>query len=218
MTAWLLPLVAAAFWAGILLEPAVRSVTSPFVWVGAGLALLIAVAWAAPRRDDAPDSLIDAGLVAPEPPAVASLGPERPTSPRAPPVLALATALAFVVLGAGWAGLRVERLEGSFLSNLAGTYVTVAGDLRSDPSVGSFGWSALGAISEVTSPQRTRIHEVVWLEGEGPLLRGAPNSTKAAGSIGFGSRRATCFAKSAGFADFKLELSRSSTLLLRSEV
>src|SRR5437763_154424 len=102
-----------------------------------GLAALGGLALLAPRgADPGFDPLPRAGLAPGEPAAISSLGSARPPAARAPPALALATVLAFVVLGAAWAGLRTDRLHGSLLARLAGTQVRVAGELRADPGPG----------------------------------------------------------------------------------
>src|SRR5919108_3016275 len=164
MTAWLLPVVAAAFWSGILVEPVVPPAASPWGLLAVGLATLGALVLMAPRRVAGFDPLPPAGLAPGEPAAVSSLGAGRPAAARSPPALALATVLAFVVLGAAWAGLRAERLQGSFLVRLEGKQVRVAGELRADPAPGQFGWSSVASLSVVRGPVEARIHELVWLE------------------------------------------------------
>ena len=114
MTALLLPVAAACFWAGILLLPSIRGVP-PMGAIAVGLALLSLAAVLAPGRRShmVEDPLVSARLAPPDPPAIAIPGVEEASPARAPPTAALAMVLAFVVLGAVWAGLRVQRLAGT---------------------------------------------------------------------------------------------------------
>src|SRR5205807_6528011 len=98
MMGWLLPLVAAAFWGGILLEPGIERAGPAWVPIAAGLAILGLAGWLAPRTIRGSDPLVAADLVPSEPEALAMLPLERPAEPRAPPWAALATVLAFVLL------------------------------------------------------------------------------------------------------------------------
>ncbi|MFN2545360.1 MAG: DNA internalization-related competence protein ComEC/Rec2 [Actinomycetota bacterium] len=165
MTAWILPVLAAAFWAGILLQAPLRAVPS-MALVAGGLGLLGLGVALAPAMRGARDPLAEAGLAPAEHPALMALHQARPAGERAPPVAALAMVLAFAVLGAGWAGMRAERLQHSYLAHLNGRHVLVEGDLRSDPEPGAYGWSAPAAVTGLrTDGERVRLHEQTWLEG-----------------------------------------------------
>src|SRR5207302_7481281 len=171
MTSWLLPVVAAAFWLGILLEPVLRAVLPAWDLLALGLATLGGLPLVVPRAATGADPLPRAGLASQEPAALSSLGSGRPSAARAPPAAALAMVLAFVVLGAAWSGLRTDRLRHSPLTRLAGKQVRVAGELRTDPSPGRFGWWSVAALSLVRGPVDARIHETVWIEAKRGMSR-----------------------------------------------
>jgi competence protein ComEC len=162
-----MPSAAAALWVGVLLEPILRGGVSPWVLLLVGLAGLAAAALATPRPTRGPAPLALAGLTEREPAQLETLASAPPPAARAPPVLALGAILALVSIGAGWAGLRVDRIQHSFLAGLAGQQVRATGELRSDPTPGAFGWSAMASLSEVEGAVRGRVHELVWFEGPG---------------------------------------------------
>jgi competence protein ComEC len=181
---WLLPIVAGAFWSGILLEPPLVGAAPWCVWVIGGALILVWTALRAPGPRRGPDPIVAAGLAAPEHGPVAALSPV-PAEPRAPPWTPLAMVLAFVVLGAGWAGLRSDRVNGSYLARVAGEQVTVDGSLRGDPQEGSFGWSVLASVSDVRSETGVvRLNELLWIEGSGRLPNGARDDRfEASGTV-----------------------------------
>src|SRR5436305_959041 len=68
MTGWLAPVLAGAFWAGILAWPALRPALAVWQLLVAGVLGLAAAAWLAPGRgSEVP--LVRAGLVEPVPPS-----------------------------------------------------------------------------------------------------------------------------------------------------
>jgi competence protein ComEC len=159
MTTWLLPIAAASFWVGILVTLEAKDLPPAWVPFVAGLGALAAAALLAPTA-------------------------ERSSAARGPPVAAaLLVVAAFVLLGAGWAGVRRVDPARSPLGVLAPGRVMVEASLRADPSVGSFGWSAPATVSEVTvvgsqgqggAPVRTGpapVRDAVWIRGRGSLPR-----------------------------------------------
>jgi competence protein ComEC len=181
---WLLPLVAGAFWAGVLVEPRLVEAAPWWVWVAGGVVILAGAALRAPQARRGPDPIVIAGLAEPDEGPIAALDPE-PAAPRAPPGTPLAVVLAFVALGVGWAGLRSERVNGSYLARVAGEHVTVEGSLRGDPQEGSFGWSVLASVSNVRSETGTvRLNELLWIEGSGRVPGGSRDDRfEASGTV-----------------------------------
>src|SRR5919204_4021361 len=160
----LLPIVASAFWAGILAWPLVAGAVSPGVGLAAGAAILLLSVSLAPWPAQGPGPLASAGLVPAEPEALRAVRPDRTVAGRAPPtVLCLAGAVGFLALGAGWAGIANERLAGSLLARTAPSTVEVQGQLGSDPEPGPFGWNATARLSELrVAGTATRTGEAVW--------------------------------------------------------
>jgi competence protein ComEC len=179
VTGWTLPLVAGSFWGGALLWPALHRAAAPWQALVAGLAVLaLAAAQGARRRTS--DQLVLAGLVSDrDPPAIAALGTNGDTVPRGPPLLvATCLVLAFVLIGAGWTGVRIERVGGSQLARSAPAAVVATGSLLTDPAPGQFGWSAELGVSRASirqpwSPQTSvlRAAERVWVEGSERIPR-----------------------------------------------
>jgi competence protein ComEC len=187
VTAWVLPLVAAAFWAGAVAWPFADRSVAPGQALTAGLGVLAAGALlgARPRTTDA---LLEAGLVSRDQlPQLAALATEGEPVPRAPPVLvALCLGVAFVLLGAGWTGERLARIAHSSLSRSAPAAVEATGSLLTDPEPGPFGWAAeLGVsrarIRDPWSDQVTllRLSEHVWVEGSDRIPRARRGDTLA---------------------------------------
>jgi competence protein ComEC len=174
VTAWLLPLSAASFWAGLVAAPGLARHAPVVAWLALGAALAVAGAASGGRAGDV---LHAAGLVDPhaEPTAVSAVSARRAAG-RIPAAASLGIALAGVgVLGVGWGGLAAARVERSPLGAAAPTVVTVEGQLRTDPSVTHFGWSAvLDARSASWGGSAYALHESVWVSGDEPpvALRG----------------------------------------------
>src|ERR1044071_6618902 len=107
MRGWGAPLVASAFWAGLLLwdlRPPAAATWPWWLWVVVGfVALAGAIATAPGRRSE--DPISGSGLADAERPAVAAVT-SAPADPSRSPVKALALVVAGVLLcGVGWAGL-----------------------------------------------------------------------------------------------------------------
>src|SRR5436190_18745608 len=98
LSAWLLPLVAPAFWVGILAWPALhRGGVAPSWLLAAGAVVLLFATALAPWPDRGPEPLASAGLVPTEPAPIRALANERTTWGRAPPLLlCIAAAIAFL--------------------------------------------------------------------------------------------------------------------------
>lgn len=175
MSAWLLPLAAAAVWAGLLGSPFVEGNAPPWLAVLAGLAVL-AFGWLfAPRRQAGADPLESAGLAPSPPAAVAAVSAARGVGRRASPtVLAACIVGGMFMLGAGWGAFRHDGVRAGMLARMAPAHVDVVGSLRTDPKAGQFGWSALLGVSHVTSSSgAVTLRESVWLQGDGspPAVR-----------------------------------------------
>lgn len=140
MNALLVPTAAAGFWIGLLLWPVVgRGMPVP-LWLASGIGGAVAGVWSAGRRRD------EAWV-----PASAVLG-----------------VTAVVALGIGWGGFAEHRTQGAYLARIAPTSAEVEGALRTDPTVTARGWWAILDASTVSWPGgAARIHESVWLDGDG---------------------------------------------------
>lgn len=145
---WLLPTAAGSFWAGILSRSGPMASPTPGLLVVVGLALLLVSATLA-HTESAPDQQ------------------RRARSP--PYVPALLVCLAFVLLGAGWSGIRDTVVRSSYLATHAGAVVGVDASLLSDPEPGSFGWTATAGVSGLrldpwTASTNLDVAGSVWLE------------------------------------------------------
>ena len=170
MSAWLLPVATAAWWAGLLagFGPARSWAT----WVPGllGLASLAAAAIAAPavRRHD--------------PVAVAGLVPEalRPagvvqgvTPPMRRPGGSIVAVTALVLGGVSatgvcWALIAGQRLGSSPLAAMAPDRVEAEATLREDPRPGALGWHALADVRLVrmADGSASSLRETIWLSGD----------------------------------------------------
>jgi len=140
MRGWGAPLVASAFWAGLLLwdlRPAAAAAWPWWLWVLLGCVALAGAVAAAPRRRR-DDPIRSAGLSDRDPPAVAAVA-STPADPSRGPLKAIALVLLGVILcGVGWAGLSALRAEHSLLHRLAPRTVTLLATLREDPEPSAF--------------------------------------------------------------------------------
>ena len=169
MQGWGAPMVASAFWAGVLLSgpPARPATTWPWwAWLLLGCVALTGAAAVAPgRRGD--DPLRTSGLTDDDPvPAVAAVTP-RATDHRRGPGPAIALVVAGVLLcGVGWAGLGAVRAEHSLLRRLAPRTVTLLATLREDPEPSAYGWHALVDVTRASWPGgAAAVRETVWVSG-----------------------------------------------------
>jgi competence protein ComEC len=163
-----MPAAAAAFWAGILGWSVVRPWLSPWMAMAVGVSALAGALLAAPRGLTGEGALSRVGLVPADPPAVEAVAAgRREPGRRAPPAVALAIA-GVLALGCGWGGVHDARLEGQLLGSLAPERVTLEGSLRTDPSIGGYGWSAtVDAVRVESAEGAWTLRESVWVNGEG---------------------------------------------------
>ncbi len=176
--AWLAPVAAGAFWAGIL-AAAGAGLRGGWAWAAlvAGCAMTSAAAllvvYSGP---DGEPLLRGAGLL---PPVEAEghrgrvLGAVRgvpaPPGPRSSVAASLLLAVVGMsLLGAGWFSVRDSASGRSVLAGIGG-YVRAEGVMSTDPQIGPFGWSARARLERVASDAGAwRVHEPVWLQGRGP--------------------------------------------------
>jgi competence protein ComEC len=81
-------------------------------------------------------------------------------------------AAVFVLLGAGWGGLRAEAVASSPLARLSGRSVELTGTIATEPRDGALGWTASIAVAQVEPelhgwPVVLTVHGSVWAEGRG---------------------------------------------------
>jgi competence protein ComEC len=162
--AWGIPVVAAAFWAGILMEGA-GAVRPAMGTAGALLAAgLTAIAVGIMLLDHCAGRSDEVhGL------------PAWSTWIRAT-VAWLVVVSGFAALGAGWAAVRETRLRASPLAAMAGHAVDLVGAVGQPPTAGQFGWNASMSATQVSwrgSSEGLRLSDSVWVEGHGrpPSLR-----------------------------------------------
>jgi hypothetical protein len=150
VTGWTLPVVAAAFWTGLLAWPLVQRLAAPWEFLLLGLVLLGVAAASAPEREREPGALVAGGVID-EQPSVAAVSAAPVAGGRGPSLLVLAGALiGFVLLGCGWAGVHAGRIGASQLARIAPAHVEIDGTLRADPGESDYGWSAQVDVSSVT--------------------------------------------------------------------
>ncbi|MEP6477064.1 MAG: DNA internalization-related competence protein ComEC/Rec2 [Actinomycetota bacterium] len=167
MSTWTMPAAAAAFWAGLVSWPLVRAWSPPWIAMALGLSALTAACLAAPRRIRTSDALVRVGLVAAVPPAISAVSAGRRETGGSASVAAVLGVVSVVALGCGWGGLHDARLDGQLLGRLAPERVTVEGSLRTDPSLGGYGWSATVDVRRVESAEGAwMVRESVWVSGQ----------------------------------------------------
>jgi competence protein ComEC len=173
---WTLPVVAGAFWIGLLSWPLVQRLAAPWEFLVAGLALLGLGAAIAPTRSRGPRALVAGGVLL-EKPTLAAVEAPAAAGGRGPPLLVAVACLAgFLVLGCGWAGVHAGRIAASQLAPIAPAHVELEATLRSDPGESQYGWSAQADVSSVTwSGTASAAHESVWVSGDGS----APEAARA---------------------------------------
>jgi hypothetical protein len=178
MTAWILPVVGAAFSAGLLARPLLGDRMPVWSWLVAGLVALASSLVLVPADREAPDPLAQAGLVKPdeEPRAVAALTVGRRRAGRGSPAAPFLATLGVLLLAVGWGGAHAHKLAGSLLARLATERVTVHGVLRTDPSAQISGWSAVIDAGQVEwRDEAAAVHESLWVQGRDrppPAVRG----------------------------------------------
>jgi competence protein ComEC len=199
VSGWTLPGAAAAFWAGVLAWTAAGERTPVWLWLAGGVAFLGAAWFTTPDRSVGPDRLGAAGLVPMDhdPEVLVAVTPPRVGIGRGPPVVRTLLVLGGVfLLGLGWGGVHAHRVQGALLHRLAPQPVSVTGTLRTDPSAGTYGWSAVVDVSLVRyDDQAARVHESVWVSGRDQVpdaVRG--DGVRMAGEV--------LLPDDAGFADF----------------
>jgi len=167
VTGWVAPAAAASFWAGLLSWPIVRGRVSPWLMLLAGVALLVAGAVAAPRRERrAGGGLRRLGLVPAELDTTAAVDPGRLSAGRG-----IGLPIAFVlpgllVLALGWGGLQQLRVAHSLTARLSPAHVEAIGSLRTDPSPNARGWSAEVDLTSISwSTGEATLRESVWVSG-----------------------------------------------------
>jgi competence protein ComEC len=169
VTAWLLPLAAAAMWTGLLAAPVAGPHAPTVAWLLVGVASLAGAAGLAGTSDD---PLSSAGLVdrRDEPEAVTALS-ARPAAGRAPAVVVVGVAATgLVLLGVGWGRVAHDRVAGSALLQRSPAVMTLEGELRVDPAPSAFGWSAVLDVRRADwSGGAVALRESVWLSSDGEL-------------------------------------------------
>jgi Competence protein len=168
VSAWILPVAGAAFWAGLIAHPLLGDRVPVWSWLLAGLGALVSSLVLAPSDREAPDPLGQAGLVKSdrEPRALAAVrvGGRRAGWGSAAPLIA--TVGVFLV-AVGWGGAHTHKVAGSLLARLAAERVTVHGVLRTDPSAQISGWSAVMDAGQVEWQGETvAVHESLWVQGQ----------------------------------------------------
>lgn len=170
MSEWALPAVAGSFWAGLLLWASLSVLLRPWMALALGASALAGAWLAAPRAREGPGALEVAGLVERIPREIAEVaapGPGIGGSGTGAVALSLA---GLVLLGAGWGGVQEARVQGSLLARLAPGSVEAIGSLRTDPSMGGYGWSAVVDLTWVSwGGGEASLRESVWVSGDEEL-------------------------------------------------
>jgi competence protein ComEC len=178
VSALLLPVVAAAFWGGILLA-GLGTQATPLVAVGemaAGVigAVAAAIRWHVTQGRGQERERVVAYLSAwsQRESGATPAGPAREGSSRHRWAAAVALACSFALMGAGWGALRRSHVAESPLGLIAGHLVRVEGSLANDPETGMTGWTAIVRADVViptvfTSAGTFHVHDGIWIQGRG---------------------------------------------------
>jgi hypothetical protein len=167
-----MPAVAAAFSGGVMLWPAAGIWLTPRMVLALGVSAVLAAVLSAPRSVPRGDVLARIGVTVPAPAAVAAVSAERSRPRGSLPCAAALAIVGVVAIGCGWGGLHDARLDGQLLGSLAPDRVSIEGSLRTDPSPGSYGWSAVVDASRVgTDRGAWALRESLWVSGEGNVPR-----------------------------------------------
>ena len=148
MGAALLPAAAGLFASGLFAWTAVDGLWPAWPWLATGAAGLAATLIAMTRPAPAPLDPLGAGPVpdADDPAAVL----DEIAGPAVGSVLPLVPAfVGLFLLGVGWAGLWDARLDDGVLLRAAPTSGRFEAALRTDPTVGTYGWSAIADIAVI---------------------------------------------------------------------
>jgi predicted membrane metal-binding protein len=178
MTAWILPVAGAAFWAGLVARPLLGDRTPVWSWLVAGFVALSTSLVLTPADREGGDPLGQAGLVKSEaePRAVAAVTVGRRRVGRGSSAAPLLATLGVFLLAVGWGGAHAHKVTGSLLARLAAERVTVHGVLRTDPSAQISGWSAVIDAGQVEwEGEAAAVHESLWVQGRDrspPAVRG----------------------------------------------
>ena len=168
MQGWGAPILAAAFWAGLVgwdMRPSAVASWPWWSWLLLGIVGLAAAAAAAPgrRRDDV---VHDAGLADEDHPAVTAVAAAPPSSGRQPGPALVYLIASVALCGVAWAGLGTARADGSLLHRLAPRTVTLTGTLREDPEASPFGWHALVDVTRASwTGGAAALRETAWISG-----------------------------------------------------
>jgi competence protein ComEC len=166
---WVLPAAAASCWAGLLVQPLLGNAIPAWGWLLVGMGAIAGSMALAPGRARGPHPLRAAGVIRPDREAgpVLAVSPGRGGTGRGPPAAVVSLAvLGVALLAVGWGGVHAHRVEGSVLRRLAPARVSVLGTFRTDPSTGTYGWSALLDVSRVEWRDGAAVvHESVWVQG-----------------------------------------------------
>jgi competence protein ComEC len=181
--ALLLPVVAAAFWGGIvaagLARPAGPPVAVAEMVVGLVGATTTVVRWHFSEgwRQDREQVLAYLSAWDRLPNQATHEDVVREGSMRRRAAAAIALSLSFALMGAGWGALRRTHVAESPLGLIAGHLVRVEGSLATDPETGMTGWTAIIRAEVVTPTVLTsagtfHVHDGLWIQGRDktPLL------------------------------------------------
>ncbi|MEX0990171.1 MAG: ComEC/Rec2 family competence protein [Actinomycetota bacterium] len=166
----LLPAAAGAFTLGLLAWPILGGAVPEWGWLLLGAAGLIgaAVGASGPRSFDEIDL---SGRIGAERPrgsdAIAALEALAPGRVTKPGVTALALA-GLILFGVGWAGLWEARLDDGVLAGAAPSSGRLEAALRTDPTLGPYGWSALADVGSFDGGEGVvGVRERAWISGRG---------------------------------------------------
>ena len=169
MNGWILPVLAAVTWLGLVVRPSLAGAEPAAVWLVPGLLVLTVAVWLSPRARGT-SALADARLLPVErtEAVLESVSPASAASGgRAFGAGALALTAAFL-LAVGWGSAHEHRIRDALLARLAPETVSVQGALRIDPRLDGDRWSAILDIRSVRWDEgAASVRETVWLSGRG---------------------------------------------------
>ncbi|MEX2275129.1 MAG: ComEC/Rec2 family competence protein [Actinomycetota bacterium] len=181
MAGQLLPAGAVAFATGLLAWPLIGRFAPAWGWLVLGAAGSIGALVASPAgAGPMPAQIALRAGADDESPITTALRGDDGDRPGALGVVALIV-VALALFGIGWAGVAQARLQAGVLVRTVPASVRLEASLRTDPTPGPYGWSAIADVGVLETDDRVVVvRERVWISGSEPIPAGLERGDRVA--------------------------------------